>query len=133
MLPRKGALMKGLVITTEDKMQVREFGEPAYETIGRLSADGSRSYTRRACPIRSAWLSTKRGCCTVCRSTCLAAFSTIPCATEIPFGDIVILKEGFTTPGERDFIGLDEDDVKFLGAMAVSLSGGGIKWESEAR
>ena len=49
------------------------------------------------------------------------------------FGNIVILKEGFTTPGERDFIGLDEDDVKFLGAMAVSLSGGGIKWESEAR
>lgn len=48
-------------------------------------------------------------------------------------GDIVILKEGFTTPGERDFIGLDEDDIKFLGAMAVSLSGGGIKWESEAR
>lgn len=32
-LPRKGALMKGLVITTENKMQVREFGEPAYETI----------------------------------------------------------------------------------------------------
>ena len=27
--------MKGLVITTEDKMQVREFGEPAYETIGK--------------------------------------------------------------------------------------------------
>ena len=35
MLPRKGALMKGLVITTENKMQVREFGEPAYETIGK--------------------------------------------------------------------------------------------------
>lgn len=27
--------MKGLVITTENKMQVREFGEPAYETIGK--------------------------------------------------------------------------------------------------
>lgn len=26
--------MKGLVIT-ENKMQVREFGEPAYETIGK--------------------------------------------------------------------------------------------------
>ena len=48
-------------------------------------------------------------------------------------GDIVILKEGFTTPGERDFIGLDEDDIKFLGAMAVSESGGDIKWESEGQ
>lgn len=27
--------MKGLVITTENKMQVREFNEPAYETIGK--------------------------------------------------------------------------------------------------
>lgn len=27
--------MKGLVITTENEMQVREFGEPAYETIGK--------------------------------------------------------------------------------------------------
>ena len=27
--------MKGLVITTENKMQVREFDEPAYETIGK--------------------------------------------------------------------------------------------------
>ena len=86
----------------------------------RLSADGSRSYTRRACLIRSAWSSTRKDCCTVCHGNPIV-------------GNIVILKEGFTTPGERDFIGLDEDDVKFLGAMAVSLSGGGIKWESEAR
>ena len=95
----------------------------------RLSADGSRSYTRRACPIRSAWSSTRKDCCTVCRSIC---YDTVRHGNPI-VGNIVILKEGFTTPGERDFIGLDEDDVKFLGAMAVSLSGGGIKWESEAR
>ena len=42
-------------------------------------------------------------------------------------GTIVNLKEGFTTPGERAIIGLDEDDVKILGALAVRLSGGGIK------
>lgn len=100
----------------------------------RLSADGSRSYTRRACPIRSAWLSTKRG---LLHGLPLNLFGCILYDTvrhgNPIVGDIVILKEGFTTPGERDFIGLDEDDIKFLGAMAVSLSGGGIKWESEAR
>lgn len=35
--------------------------------------------------------------------------------------------------GERDLIGLDEDDIKFLGAMAISESGGDIKWESEGQ
>ena len=40
-------------------------------------------------------------------------------------------KAFLAVPGNAEW--LDEDDVKFLGAMAVSLSGGGIKWESEAR
>ena len=100
----------------------------------RLSVDGSRSCTRRACPVRSAWSSTKRG---LLHGLPLNLFGCILYDTvrhgNPIVGDIVILKEGFTTPGERDFTGLDEDDIKFLGAMAVSLSGGGIKWESEAR
>lgn len=79
--------MKGLVITTENKMQVREFGEPAYETIGKAVGGWIEVYTRRAYPIRSAWSSTRKDCCTVYRSICSAAFSTIPCATEIPLSE----------------------------------------------
>ena len=112
--------MKGLVITTENKMQVREFGEPAYETIGKpdpfcmvVNEEG----LLHGLPLNLF------GC---------ILYDTVRHGNPI-VGDIVILKEGFTTPGERDFIGLGEDDIKFLGAMAVSLSGGGIKWESEAR
>ena len=105
--------MKGLVITTEDKMQVREFGKPAYETIGKAVGGWIEVVHPKGLPDPFCMVVVRHGNPIV--------------------GDIVILKEGFTTPGERDFIGLDEDDIKFLGAMAVSLSGGGIKWESEAR
>ena len=118
--------MKGLVITTENKMQVREFNEPAYETIGKAVGGWievvhpkvvNEEGLLHGLPLNLF------GC---------ILYDTVRHGNPI-VGDIVILKEGFTTPGERDFIGLDEDDIKFLGAMAVSLSGGGIKWESEAR
>ena len=117
--------MKGLVITTENKMQVREFGEPAYETIEVVHPKGlpdpfcmvvNEEGLLHGLPLNLF------GC---------ILYDTVRHGNPI-VGNIVILKEGFTTPGERDFIGLDEDDVKFLGAMAVSLSGG-IKWESDAR
>ena len=133
-LPRKGALMKGLVITTEDKMQVREFGEPAYETIGKAVGGWIEVVHPKGLPDPFCMVVNEEG---LLHGLPLNLFGCILYDTvrhgNPIVGNIVILKEGFTTPGERDFIGLDEDDVKFLGAMAVSLSGGGIKWESEAR
>ena len=116
--------MKGLVITTENKMQVREFGEPAYETIGKAVGGWIEVVHPKGLPDPLHGLPLNLFGCIL--------YDTVRHGNPI-VGNIVILKEGFTTPGERDFIGLDEDDVKFLGAMAVSLSGGGIKWESEAR
>ena len=35
--------------------------------------------------------------------------------------------------GERDIIGLDDDDLKCLGALISAVSGGVVKWESEAQ
>lgn len=133
-LPRKGVLMKGLVITTENKMQVREFDEPAYETIGKAVGGWIEVVHPKGLPGPFCMVVNEEG---LLHGLPLNLFGCILYDTvrhgNPIVGDIVILKEGFTTPGERDFIGLDEDDVKFLGAMAVSLSGGGIKWESEAR
>lgn len=53
--------------------------------------------------------------------------------TETPIvGNIVFCKEGFVE-GERDIIGLDDDDLKCLGALISAVSGGAVKWESEAQ
>ena len=125
--------MKGLVITTENKMQVREFNEPAYETIGKAVGGWIEVVHPKGLPGPFCMVVNEEG---LLHGLPLNLFGCILYDTvrhgNPIVGDIVILKEGFTTPGERDFIGLDEDDIKFLGAMAVSLSGGGIKWESEA-
>ena len=117
--------MKGLV---------REFGEPAYETIGKAVGGWIEVVHPKGLPDPFCMVVNEEG---LLHGLPLNLFGCILYDTvrhgNPIVGNIVILKEGFTTPGERDFIGLDEDDVKFLGAMAVSLSGGGIKWESEAR
>ena len=44
----------------------------------------------------------------------------------------MLCKEGFVE-GERDIIGLDDDDLKCLGTLISAVSGGGVKWESEAQ
>ena len=117
-----------------NKMQVREFGEPAYETIGKAVGGWIEVVHPKGLPDPFCMVVNEEG---LLHGLPLNLFGCILYDTvrhgNPIVGNIVILKEGFTTPGERDFIGLDEDDVKFLGAMAVSLSGGGIKWESEAR
>lgn len=125
--------MKGLVITTENKMQVREFGEPAYETIGKAVGGWIEVVHPKGLPDPFCMVVNEEGLLHGLPVNLLGSILYESFRHGNPIvGNIVFCKEGFVE-GERDIIGLDEDDVKFLGAMAVSLSGGGIKWESEAR
>lgn len=126
--------MKGLVINTENKMKVVDFDEPVYKTIGKAVGGWIEVVHSKGLPAPLCMVVNEEG---LLRGLPLNLFGCILYGTAQHgnpiVGDIVLLKEGFTTPGERDFIGLDEDNIKFLGAMVVSLSSGGIKWESEAR
>ena len=107
--------MKGLVITTENKMQVREFGEPAYENIGKAVGGWIEVVHPKGLPDPFCMVVNEEG---LLHGLPLNLFGCILYDT---------VRHG------NPIVGLDEDDIKFLGAMAVSLSGGGIKWESEAR
>ena len=48
-------------------------------------------------------------------------------------GDIVLIKEGINSDGECDLVGLDEQDIQTLVVMVSAMSGGTVKWESEAQ
>lgn len=126
--------MKGLVINTDSLMHTEEYAAPLYETIGKTVGGWIEVVHPKGLPAPFCMVVNEEG---LLRGLPLNLFGCILYGTARHgnpiVGDIVLLKEGFTTPGERDFIGLDEDDIKFLGAMAVSMSGGGIKWESEAQ
>ena len=126
--------MKGLVINTENKMQVREFDEPAYETIGKAVGGWIEVVHPKGLPDPFCMVVNEEGLLQNLPWNLFGSFlyRTIYHGNPI-VGDIVLLKEGYTDAGERDLIGLDEDDIKFLGAMAISESGGDIKWESEGQ
>ena len=126
--------MKGLVITTENKMQVREFGEPAYESIGKAVGGWIEVVHPKGLPDPFCMVVNEEGLLQNLPRNLFGSFlyGTIYHGNPI-VGDIVLLKEGYTDAGERDLIGLDEEDIKFLGAMAISESGGDIKWESEGQ
>lgn len=126
--------MKGLVITTENKMQVREFGEPAYESIGKAVGGWIEVVHPKGLPDSYCMIVNEEGLLQNLPRNLFGSFlyGTIYHGNPI-VGDIVLLKDGYTDAGERDLIGLDEEDIKFLGAMAISESGGDIKWESEGQ
>lgn len=126
--------MKGLVITTDNLMRTEEYTAPLHESIGKTVGGWIEVVHPKLLPAPYYMIVNEEGLLLGLPLNLFGCilYDTVRHGNPI-VGNIVILKEGFTTPGERDFIGLDEDDVKFLGAMAVSLSGGGIKWESEAR
>lgn len=79
--------MKGLVITAENKMQVREFGEPAYETIGKAVGGWIEVVHPKGLPGPFCMVVNEEGLLRGLPLICSAAFSMIPCATEIPLSE----------------------------------------------
>lgn len=124
--------MKGIVITTEDEMRVQEFSEPAHKSIGE-AVGGWIEVVR---PVRL-----KRPYCMIVNEK--GALINLPRNIFGSFlygtnyhgnwilGDIVLLKEGINSDGERDILGLDEQDIKYLRDMVSAESDGEIKLQQE--
>lgn len=124
--------MKGIVITTKDEMRVQEFSEPAHKSIGE-AVGGWIEVVR---PVRL-----KRPYCMIVNEE--GALINLPRNIFGRFlygtnyhgnwilGDIVLLKEGINSDGDRDILGLDEQDIKYLRDMVSAESDGEIKLEQE--
>lgn len=124
--------MKGIVITTKDEMRVQEFSEPAYKSIGEavggwIEVVRPARLERPYCMIvndEGALLNLPRN-----------IFGSFLYGTNYHgnwiLGDIVLLKEGINSDGERDILGLDEQDIKYLCDMVSAESDGEIKLEQE--
>lgn len=124
--------MKGIVITTKNEMRVQEFSEPAHKSIGE-TVGGWIEVVR---PVRL-----KRPYCMIVNDE--GALLNLPRNIFGSFlygtnyhgnwilGDIVLLKEGINSDGERDILGLDEQDIKYLCDMVSAESDREIKLEQE--
>lgn len=126
--------MKGLVITTDNLMRTEEYAAPLHESIGKTVGGWIEVVHPKLLPAPYCMIVNEEGLLLGLPLNLLGSILYERFRHGSPIvGDIVILKEGFTTPGERDFIGLDDEDLKCLGALISAVSGGGVKWESEAQ
>lgn len=107
--------MKGIVITTNNKIRMQEFSEPAYKSIG----DAVGGWIEIVRPVRL-----KRPYCMIVNeegallNLPMNMFGSFLYGTDYHrnpiLGDIVLLKEGIDSDGELDILGLDEQDIKYL-------------------
>ena len=98
--------MKGLVITTENKMQVREFDEPAYETIGKTVGGWIEVVHPKLLPAPYCMIVNEEGLLLGLPLNLFGCilYDTVRHGNPI-VGDIVILKEGFTSPARETLSG----------------------------
>ena len=116
--------MKGIVITTKNEMRVQEFSEPAHLSIG----DAVGGWIEIVCPVRL-----KRPYCMIVNeegvllNLPINSFGSYLYGTDYHgnpiLGDIVLVKEGIDSDGERDILGLAGQDIKYLCDMFSSGKG----------
>ena len=116
--------MKGIVITTKNTMRVQEFPEPAHKSIG----DAVGGWIEIVRPVRL-----KRSYCMAVNEEGMIlglpinSFGSFLYGADYHgntiLGDIVLLKEGIGSDGERDILGLNGQDIKYLCDMVSSGKG----------
>lgn len=125
--------MKGLVVTAKKTMRVQEFSEPAHLSIG----DAVGGWIEIVHPVRLeqpyCMIVNEEG---VLLNLPINSFGSFLYGMDYHgnpiLGDIVLVKEGIDSDGERDILGLDEQDIKGLCDMVSTESGGEIKLGQEA-
>lgn len=124
--------MKGIVITTKDEMRVQEFSEPVYRSIGDAVGGWIEVVHPKRLEHPYCMVVNEEG---VLRKLPINSFGSFLYGTDThgwPIaGDAVLMKEGYNSDGERDILGLDERDIKYLRDMVSTKMGREVKLGQE--
>lgn len=124
--------MRGVVVTTQNEMYVKEFAQPLYETIGKEVGGWIEIVRPRGLKHRLVMVVNEEG---LLRNLPLNVFGSILYGFRIHgnpiVGDIVFMKEDYTIDG-LDFVELTDSDILEIKVLAKNVSGGEIK-EIEVR
>ena len=113
--------MKGIVISTENQLTVRDFGAPLYKTIGE--AAGGWIEIVRPGGLKSPYVMVVNEEGLIKELPINIAGSILygtPAHGSPIVGNIVIMKEGWTDEG-KDLLGLSDEEVVTLTNELVSL------------
>lgn len=125
--------MKGVVITPENLMHVEDFSAPLYKSVGKAVGGWIEVVHPKGLPSPYCMAVNEEGLLLNLPLNLTGSILYETAKHGYPIvGIIVLLKDGIVD-GEPDIVGLDDEDICTIGAMLSAMSGGGIKWESEAR
>lgn len=113
--------MKGIVVSTENQLTVRDFGAPLYKTIGE-AVDGWIEIVRPG-GLKSPYVMVVNEEGLIKELPINIAGSILygtPAHGSPIVGNIVIMKEGWTDEG-KDLLGLSDEEVVTLTNKLVSL------------
>lgn len=120
--------MKGLVISTENKMSVREFTDPLYKSIGEAVGGLIEIVHPRRLKDSYCMVVNEEGLLVGLPINAFGSYLYCSDQHGSPIvGDIVILKEGFVR-GERDFVGLEDTEIQTMADDIIKLTHGNIRW-----
>lgn len=119
--------MKGLVITTDETMYVKEFGDPLDKTVGEVVGGGIEKVSLHGLPQPYCVLVNDEGLRLDLPLNAMGSvwYGTLVHGSPI-VGNIVVMKLGFEN-GERDIIGLDDDDIAKIKLMVHTISSGAVE------
>lgn len=110
--------MKGIVITTDNKVEVQTFEEPLYQTIGKAVGGYIEVVHPKGLPEPFVMIVNEEGLLQQLPTNLIGCLLYATDQHGIPIvGNIVLMKEGWTDEGP-DIVGLDPEEItSFFEAM----------------
>lgn len=107
--------MKGIVITPENEISVKDFGEPLYQTVGEAVGGYIEHVNPRLLDAPFCMIVNEEGLLNNLPVKPVGCFLYETLSHGWPIvGTIVIMKDGYNEDGEPDIIGLTDDDIKYM-------------------
>lgn len=119
--------MKGVVFTTDEKMYVKEFGEPLYQTLSEVVGGWIEVVHARGLKSPYCFIVNEEGLLKKLPFNTIGSvwYQTSKHGWPI-VGNIVVMKDGFVD-GEPDVVGLTDEEIAEIKAIATRISDGAIE------
>lgn len=122
--------MRGVVVTTQDEMYVKDFAQPLYKTIGEAVGgwiEIVHPVGLKRAPSNICFVCNEEG---LMHNLLLNVFGSVLYGFHIHgnpiVGNIVFMREGIVD-GEPDFVELTDEDIAWIKKLAREVSGGVIR------
>ncbi len=119
--------MKGVVLTTDGQMYVKEFSKPLYRSTGEVVGGYIELVHPRGLKAPYCLIVNEEGLLEGLPINPIGCvwYQTWRHGNPI-VGDLVVMKDGFVG-GEPDIVGLTDEEIQEIKAIATSISDGAIK------